>query len=114
MSKCESTGSSKMVTNTGLSKKVEDQEEENRQLRERLDQLAKKLEAIEDRTKEVNERIDEKEGKDKVVEDEEHEPNLVVEQEPFLKSLKALSGKSLEGIPLFSGKMEPNSVIDWI
>ena len=31
-----------------------------------------------------------------------------------MKELKSLSGKRLEGIPLFSGKMEENLVMDWI
>ena len=35
-------------------------------------------------------------------------------EELFLKSTKALGGKALEGIPLFSGKMEVDLVMDWI
>ena len=31
-----------------------------------------------------------------------------------MKALKALSGKALEGVPLFSGQMDQNSVVDWI
>ena len=47
-------------------------------------------------------------------EDKVPEPDPIFEEEPFLKALKALSGKGLEGIPLFSGKMDPDLVMDWI
>ena len=35
-------------------------------------------------------------------------------EEPFLKYLKALNGKVLEGIPIFIGKMDAEEVIEWI
>ena len=31
-----------------------------------------------------------------------------------MKAIKALRGKALEGVPLFSGKMDIDAVIDWI
>lgn len=48
------------------------------------------------------------------VEEEVPTPDLVSDQEPFLKVLKALSGKSLEDVPLFSGQMDPDSIVYWI
>lgn len=35
-------------------------------------------------------------------------------EEPFLKEIKALGGKALEGVPLFSGKMDIDLVRDWL
>ena len=54
--------------------------------------------------------------KGKVVAEEDiiPEPDPVLQEEPFLKALKAMSGKSLEGVPLFSGKMEPELIMEWI
>lgn len=46
------------------------------------------------------------------IEDEEPTPDLVLIEEPFSKALKAMSGKAPEGIPLFSGKMEVDLVMD--
>ena len=52
-------------------------------------------------------------GKEKVEEDEEvaptPDPPLV--EEPFLK---ALIGKALEGISIFTGKMDVEKVMEWI
>ena len=31
-----------------------------------------------------------------------------------MKAIKSLGGKNLEGVPLFSGKMEIDSVMDWL
>ena len=50
--------------------------------------------------------IGEDKGKEVVEEDIEPEPNPQVQEEPFLKPIKELSGKSLKGIPLFMGKMD--------
>ena len=35
-------------------------------------------------------------------------------EETFLKAIKALGGKDLEGVSLFSGKMDIDAVMDWI
>lgn len=78
--------------------------------KERLEQ---KLGVVEVTTTKVSGNIDEK-GKMLAIEDEVPAPDPIIDQEPFLKALKAMSGKSLEGVPLFSGKMEAESVMEWI
>ena len=40
--------------------------------------------------------------------------DLVLLEENFLKAIKVINNKSLEGIPLFSGKMDPNLIMEWI
>ncbi|GLJ08687.1 hypothetical protein SUGI_0093680 [Cryptomeria japonica] len=102
-----------MVTNVELAKKVEDQEEENRVLRERLDQLAMKLAKVEVKTEEVHDKVGDQ-GKIMAIEDEVPMPDPVIEKEPFLKALRAMSGKTLEGVALFSGKMDLDALIEWI
>jgi hypothetical protein len=42
------------------------------------------------------------------------EPDPILQQEPFLKAIKALGGKGLEGVPHFSGKMDIDAVMDWL
>ena len=74
---------------------------------------------VQEKISRVKEKIDlkeEKEAREKKIELEEEElkPDLVLPKEPFLKALKALSGKALEGVPLFSGQMDPDLVVDWI
>lgn len=98
-----STSTCAMVTNTKLAKKVEDQEEENRLLRERLTQLELKVDEVDVKAEEEKEMI---EGKKKEIPLDDEVPKLdpVLVEEPFLKALKALSGKALEGIPIFNGK----------
>lgn len=111
----ESIGESIMVTNAEIAKKVDEKEEENRLLKARLAQLEQK---VDDKTEEVKDKIEEKNKEDKnkevLIEDEVSKPDPLLIEEPFLKALKALSGKALEGIPIFSGKMEPGVVLDWI
>ena len=54
-------------------------------------------------------------GKEKIAEEDiipTPYPPLI--EEPFLKEIKVAGGKSLEGIPLYSGKMDPKLVIEWI
>ena len=41
-------------------------------------------------------------------------PNPILHKEPFLKAIKYLSGKEIEGVPLFSGKIELYLSIQWI
>lgn len=105
-----------MVTNAELAKKVEDQEEENRLLRVKLDLLEQKLGEVEVKVDEASNKIEGTEGKGKLIaiEDETPIPDPVIENEPFLKALKAMSGRTLEGVPLFSGKMDPEVVMEWI
>lgn len=107
MSDIESSDTSTMVTNVELAKMVEEQEEDNKQLRERIAQLEAAV-----RSAQFEGRIPKEE--EVAEEDKTPEPDPVLKEEPFLKALKALSGKALEGIPLFSGKMEPDLVMDWI
>ena len=107
MSDIESSGSSIMVTNAELAKRVEEIDEDNRVLREKLDQLEQALNVM---------RFDGRIAKEEEVakEDRIPEPDPILKEDPFLKALKALSGKTLEGVPLFSGKMEADLVMDWI
>ena len=107
MSEKESSGSSIMVTNAELAKRVEEIDEDNRVLREKLDQLEQALNVM---------RFDGRIAKEEEVakEDRIPEPDPILKEDPFLKALKALSGKTLEGVPLFSGKMEADLVMDWI
>lgn len=102
-----------MVTNAKLAKQVADQEDENWLLKERLEQLEQKLGVAEVKIVEVSGKIDEK-GKMLAIEDKVPVRDPVIDQEPFLKALKEMSGKSLEGVPLFSGKMEVELVMEWI
>lgn len=107
MSEKETSGSSIMVTNAELAKRVEEIDEDNRVLREKLDQLEQALNVM---------RFDGRIAKEEEVakEDRIPEPDPILKEDPFLKELKALSGKTLEGVPLFSGKMEADLVMDWI
>lgn len=66
-----------MGTNVELAKKVEDQEEENRELRERLEQLEIKLVLVEVRTREVSDKVDDK-GKLVAIQNEIPIPNPVL------------------------------------
>ena len=47
---------------------------------------------------------------------EEEAPTLdhVIPEAPFLKAIRAINSKALEGIPLFSEKMDPNLIMEWI
>lgn len=103
----ESSEPPKMVTNVQLAKMVEEQEEDNKSLKERIEQLEAALNQV---------KLEGKVPKEEEVAEEEKvpEPDPVLEEDPFLKALKSLSGKGLEGIPLFSGKMDPDLVMDWI
>ena len=59
---------------------------------------------------------EEKEAKEKDIELEEETPTLdpVLPEEPFLREIKAINSKALEGIPLFSGKMDLDLIMEWI
>ena len=41
-------------------------------------------------------------------------PDAPLIEESFLKAIKALGGKALEGIPLLSWKMDPELAMEWI
>ena len=115
----ESSDSNTMVTNVELAKKVEEQEEDNRSLRERLAQLEQLLSEVQDTTDKVKDKMEqkeEKEAKEKDIELEEETPipDPILPEEPFLKAIKAINSKALEGIPLFSGKMDPDLIMEWI
>lgn len=47
-------------------------------------------------------------------EEEAPTPNLVIAEEPFLRAIKALNQKGLEGVTLFSGKMDIYHVLEWL
>ena len=67
-------------------------------------------------TKEATKRDEEEDGKGKKVEEENIVRKLdpILKEEPFLKVIKELGGKALEGIPLFKGKMDLDFILDWI
>ena len=54
-------------------------------------------------------------GKENIVE-EDIIPELdpPIDEEPFLKVIKAPRGNHIEGIPLFNGKMDTDIVMGWI
>ena len=58
----------------------------------------------------------EEEAKEKCIELEEETPTLdpILPEEPFLKVIKAINSKDLESIPLFSGKMDLDLIMEWI
>ena len=109
----ESVGESMMVTNVQLAKEVDEQKERNRLLEEALEEVKQKLDAV---VMEARKREEEEDGKGKKVAEEDiiPEPNPILQEEPFLKAIKALGGKALEGVPLFSGKMDIDAVMDWL
>ena len=111
--KKESIGETKMVTNAEVAKKVNEKEEENRFLRDRLAQLEEKLDQVEEKNKEFKGKVEEKK-KQVAIQDEEPTLDQFLIEETFFKALKAMSGKALEGIPLFSRKMEEDLVMDQI
>ena len=92
----------------------------NRLLGEALEEMRKKLDEVVEATDKVKENLDVSEDKEKDmknVTDEDEiilEPNPLVQEEPFLKYIKSLSGKALEGVPLFSSKMDTKLIIEWI
>lgn len=119
LSPIESSGSSKMMTNAELAKKVEEQEEDNKSLRERSTQLEQLLSDVQDTADKVKDKMEQKEeqeAKEKEIELEEDAPtpDLVILEEPFFKALKAINSKALEGVPLFSGKMDLDLIMEWI
>ena len=48
------------------------------------------------------------------LEEETLTPDPILPEETFLKAIKAINRKGLEGIPLFSGKPDPNLIMEWI
>ena len=105
-------GSSKMVTNAELAKRVEDQDElyqkENRELKEKLVELANKLEQIGS----VVEKKEMKEEQDEEVPTDD-EDELSKNEKSFIKTLKALGGKATE-LPILIGKMDTEAFLEWI
>ena len=101
-----------MVTNVELAKEVNEQKERNRLLEEIIELMRKRLEEV------VGKVIGEAESskKGKVIVEEDVIPKLdpPIQEEPFLKAIKALSGKALEGVPIFAGKMDTELVMEWI
>lgn len=81
--------------------------------------MEKFLGEVQDKADKVKEKIEQKEeveAREKKLELEEEAPtpDLFLPKEPFLKALKTLSSKALEGVPLFSRQMDPDLVVDWI
>lgn len=112
----ESVGETIMVTNAELAKEMGKKKERNRILEEALEEMKTKLEEVDEVTKTKDKEGESSDsGKEKI--DEEDiipEPDPPLNEEPFLKAIKALVGKTLEQIPLFSGKMETETVMEWI
>ena len=74
-----------------------------------------KLEEVKKETKKKDgEEASRSKGKEQVVEDVIPNLDPPLTEEPFLKAIKALGGKSLEGIPLFNGKMNLELVMEQI
>ena len=86
--------------------------EENRLIEEAPEEMKLKLEEVVDATKKKEEEGSKDKGK--VIEKEDVIPELdpTLNEEPFLKAIKALGGKAMEGVPLFSGKMDIDGVMD--
>ena len=64
----------------------------------------------------VKEKLKDGEEKGKATDLEDEFPKLEppLQEEKFFKSIKVLGGKTLEGVPLFMGKMGPDLVMEWI
>ena len=79
-----------MVTIIELSKKVEEQEEDNKLLRERLAQMEQLQGEVQDKVDKVKEKIDQKEEKEEIekkleLEEEAPTSNHDLPEEPFSK-----------------------------
>ena len=101
-----------MVTNVELDKEVNEQKERNRLLEETLELMRKRLDEVAGKvTGEAK-----SSSKEEVVVEEDVIPELdpPIQEEPFLKAIKALSGKALEGVTVFAGKMDTELVMEWI
>ena len=101
-----------MVTNADLAKEMDEKKERNRILEESLEEMKTNLEELIEAAKnKVKEGESSDRGKAKIDEDDIiPEPNPPLNEEPFLKAIKALQGKSLEGMSLFSGKMDTDTI----
>ena len=78
----ESVGETTTVTNVELAKKMNEQEEENRLLKDRLAQLEEKLDQVEENTDEVKGKVEGKK-KEVAIEDEAPTPHPMLQEEPF-------------------------------
>ena len=110
----ESIGESTMVKNVELAKEMGEKKEKHRLFEEALKEMKLTVKEVADAAKK-------KEGewskdKGKVIEEEDviTKPDGTLNEEPFLKAIKPLRGKALEGVPLFSGKMDIDAVMDWV
>ena len=110
----ESIGETTMVPNEELSKETVEEKEKKKLLKEALEEMKLKLEEVVDATKKKEEEGSKDKGK--VIEKEDVIPELdpTLNEEPFSKAIKALGGKFLEGVPLLSGKMDIDAVMDWV
>lgn len=105
-----------MVTNVEIARDLIEQQENNRCLEETMEEMKHKLEEVADTASKMKVQLgeDKDKGKNQIEEDIELEPNPPLVEEPFLKVLKALSGKAIEGIPMFTGRMDAELVMEWI
>lgn len=64
----------------------------------------------------MKEKLELEDEKGKEVNEDEYIPELdpLMQEEPFINAIMALGGKALEGIPLFTGKMDSKLVMEWI
>ena len=109
----ESVGETSMVKNKELAKEVDEKRENNRVLEESLVEVKIQLDAFVEATRRKEEQ-ESKRGKKIAEEDIVPESDPILNEEPFLKDIKALGGIYLECVPIFSGKMEIDVVMDWI
>jgi len=91
----ESVGESMMVTNVELAREVDEQRQRNQLLEEALEEVKQKLDAVAEAAKK---RDEEEDGNGKKVAEEDivPKPDPILQEEPFLKAIKALGGKALE------------------
>ena len=102
-----------MVRNVEVAKEVDEKREKKKVLEESLVEVKLELDAFAKEAKWEEDEEFEK-GKEVAEEDVVPKPNPVLNEETFLKAIKALGGKYLEGVPLFSGKMDIDAGMDWI
>ena len=106
-------GGTIMVIDEDLAKKVKEQEEENRVLRERLEYLENKLDQVESVVERKGEEKEVKEEKDDDETLEDKEDRFLEQEKPFIKALQGSGGSSLD-MSTFNCKMETKLVLEWI
>ena len=93
----ELVNESTMVTNVELAKEVIEKKERNRLLEEALEVMESRFDKFAETIDKVKEKIGVDENKGKVVDVDDIIPKLdpPLQEEPFLKAMKAFDGKAL-------------------